>query len=101
MGLVKYAIIHKEGEIKWETLAAGLSHRPATARLGIDWLVAQGKLSIYVEEEELIVVRPEQQSPSSDVETIEAILKTNLAETRAYRQFFQKASLGSLLKVIH
>jgi single-stranded-DNA-specific exonuclease len=99
MGLVKYSMTHKEGEIYLEELAAGLGHRLTTARLGLDWLVAQGKLAIAVEEEEVLVLRPEQQLPTEAVATIENILESTLAETAAYRRFFKEASLASLKNI--
>ena len=101
MGLVKYAMMNKEGELILEELAGALGHRMTTVRLGLDWLAAQGKLTIYVEEEELLVVRPARQSPTKEAETIETILQSALAETKAYRQFFRQASLNSLKQVIN
>ncbi len=100
MGLVKYAMLNKAGEVYLEELAAALGHRLATVRLGLDWLVAQGKLIIYVEEDELLVLRPDQQPPTEEATTVEEMLKSALAETAAYRRFFREASLASLKKVI-
>lgn len=100
MGLVKYALTHKEGEVFPERLAAALGHRLSTIRLGLDWLVAQGKLSIYVEEEEVLVLRSANQPPIETVATVEAMLKSHLSETAAYRQFFKGASIAALKKAI-
>jgi single-stranded-DNA-specific exonuclease len=101
MGLIKYAMMHKEGELDLEELAAALGHRLTTARLGVDWLVAQGKLSIYVEEETLLVARPDHRAPATGTAAdLETILKSGLVETAAYRKFFKEASLASLKKVI-
>jgi hypothetical protein len=102
MGLVKYAITHKEGEVYLADLAAALGHRGTTARLGINWLVAQGKLTIYAEEEALLVLRPAQQPATELATTIENMLKSALAETSAYRRFFKEAGLTSLaIKTLH
>jgi hypothetical protein len=69
--------------------------------LGLDWLAAQGKLAIELEEESLLVVRFGQFAASIENATIlEAILKAALAETAAYRRFFQTASLEVLRKVL-
>jgi hypothetical protein len=83
-----------------EELAGALGHRVTTVRLGLDWLAAQGKLFIEVEEEELLVVRPARQPPTAAAEAIETILQSALAETKAYRQFFRQASLGSFKEII-
>jgi single-stranded-DNA-specific exonuclease len=96
MGLVKYAITHKEGEVDVEHLAAALGHRATTTQLGLNWLVAQGKLTIYAEEDEVLVLHPAQQSPTEAMTTLETMLKAALAETAAYRRFFREASLASL-----
>jgi len=100
MGLVKYALTHKEGEVSPEDLAAALSHRLATVRLGINWLVAQGKLSIYVEEDDLLVLRPANHSPVTEAATVENLLQVALAETAAYRKFFREASLAALQRAV-
>jgi single-stranded-DNA-specific exonuclease len=95
LGLVKYALTHKEGEVNLEELAAALGHRSATARLGLDWLVAQGKLSIYADEGEIVVLRPAQRPPAEE-SLVKNLLQTALAETAAYRRFFREASLTAL-----
>jgi single-stranded-DNA-specific exonuclease len=100
MGLVKYALTQKEGEVDLPALSAVLGHRETTVRLGIDWLVAQGKLIIYAEEDDLLVLRSAQMSPSTQAPVIESMLISALAETAAYRRFFREASLGALKKVI-
>ncbi len=102
MGLIKYAVSQKEGQVELTELATALGHRVTTARLGLDWLVAQGKLAIEVEEDSWLVVRPGQYSPSPENAAIlEEILIAALAETAAYRRFFQTASLEAMRKVLN
>ncbi len=96
MGLVKYAITHKTGEINLEQLAAALGQRAGTARLGLEWLEIQGKLDITVDEPEALVVQPAQRPPQGESAEIERTLKSVLAETAAYRRFFKKAGLAAL-----
>jgi single-stranded-DNA-specific exonuclease len=96
MGLVKYALTHKEGEVYLAELAAALGHRQTTTRLGIDWLVAQGKLSIYADEGDILVLRPALRPPTGEAATVENLLQIALAETAAYRQFFREANLAAL-----
>jgi single-stranded-DNA-specific exonuclease len=98
MGLIKHALSHKSGELILEEVAAALGQAVTTARLGIGWLEAQGKLAITVEEAELLVVRPAQGAASAEAEALEQILKAALAETAAYRQFFRQADLAALTK---
>ena len=98
LGLLKYAVTHREGEVYLEELAAALGCRLTTARLGVDWLAAQGKLTIEVEEEELLVIRPASRPPQPEVALIEEMLQAALSETAAYRRFFREASLAALEK---
>ena len=101
MGLIKYAVAQREGEIFWEELAGALGHRVATVQFGIDWLVAQGKLAIVAKEEEVVVVRPGRQSLFDENSgIIKTVLQSSLSETVAYRQFFRQASLTSIKKII-
>jgi hypothetical protein len=100
MGLIKHALSHKAGEVELEALAASLGHRVTTVRLGLDWLLAQGKLSIYAEENGLLVLRPAQQPSTDRVTTVEEMLQSALAETAAYRGFFRNTSLKVLEKGI-
>ncbi|MDM8521361.1 single-stranded-DNA-specific exonuclease RecJ [Anaerolineales bacterium HSG6] len=90
MGLIKYSLQHKHGIVTWAHVAAALGHTIATTRLGVDWLVAQGKLLIQSEGQSRITVQPTQHPPQpSQVTTIEAQLTSALAETSAYRRFFR------------
>ena len=100
MGLVKYALTNKAGEVELPGLAAALGQRVTTTRLGLDWLVAQGKVTIYVEEDDLLVLQACRQPPSAESNTVEAMLASALAETAAYRRFFREAGLEALQKVI-
>ncbi|MBN1991536.1 MAG: single-stranded-DNA-specific exonuclease RecJ [Anaerolineae bacterium] len=96
LGLIKFALSHKAGEVNLEDLAAALGQRIVTARLGLNWLAAQGKLAIMVEEDERLVLRAEQQPPTENTITVEQMLKATLDETAAYRHFFKKANLSAL-----
>jgi single-stranded-DNA-specific exonuclease len=100
MGLVKYAMMQREGEVVLPDLAAGLGHRLVTTRLGIDWLAAQGKLAIHADDDDIIVLRRDQRPPITEAPLIEEILISALAETAAYRRFFREANLASLKKVV-
>ncbi len=98
MGLVKYALTQKNGEIYLSDLAAALGQRVITARLGLDWLAAQGKLVIETVEAERWVLRSTQQPPLETADTVEAMLKTVLAETAAYRRFFRQSGSALLTR---
>lgn len=98
MGLVKYAMMQREGEVVLPDLAAGLGHRLTTAHLGLDWLVAQGKLAIHADDGDIVVLRRDQRPPIADAPLVDEMLRSALAETAAYRRFFKQANLKSLGK---
>jgi len=90
MGLIKYSMQHKHGIITWEHVAAALGHTIDTTRLGVEWLVGQGKLFIQTKGEDRITVQLSQHpAQPARVADVEAQLKTALAETVAYRRFFR------------
>ena len=100
MGLVKYAVAHKESEMILEEAAAALGHRATTIRLGLDWLAAQGKLNITVDEPDVLVVQPVAHLPHHvDADAFRAVLETNLSETAAFRSFFRRAGLSAIEKM--
>ncbi|RME71008.1 MAG: single-stranded-DNA-specific exonuclease RecJ [Chloroflexi bacterium] len=95
MGRLKYAVRHRNGMVAVSELAAALGHRATTVDLALDWLVAQGKLHLTREDEDLRQVRPAD-GPSAEAGELEAMLKSALAETAAYRRFFRQAGLAVL-----
>ena len=99
MGLLKYAITHRYGEVVVEDIAALMGHRAATVRLGMDWLAAQGKLVVKPEEDDLLLVRigDEQKNPET-VALLAEVLKTALVETAAHRNFVRQANVSALLR---
>lgn len=102
MGLIKYAATHKAGQTGLIELAAALGHRPATIRLGLDWLAAAGKLSYARPDEATLHLSLADPPPpeAAAAASIEATLKAALAETAAYRRFFQQAGLDSLRPIL-
>jgi hypothetical protein len=101
MGGLKFAIAKKSGEVVMEELAATLGHRAATVRLGIKWLEAQGKVRVDVEEDELLVVQAVAgPTRGRQAAAIGQILQTTLAETAAYRDFFRRAGLTTLERML-
>jgi len=101
LGLVKNVLTQKSGEVDLSRFAAALGHRQTTAELGLDWLVAQGKLTILRESEELWLIQPTQHPPAAEAAVLEEMLKSVLSETAAYRQFFRQASLSALKQAVN
>lgn len=96
MGMIKFALVHHGGRLTLADIATAMVHRDATVRLAVDWLVAQGKLRIIVRTDETLVVRAGDAPPVANAAMLGNTLRELLAETAAYRQFFQRAQLAAL-----
>jgi len=101
LGLVKFALGHKEGELLLPELAAALGQRQTTARLGLDWLAAQGKIVITVAEGDALVAQAATRPADAPAAAALAeVLTAALAEAAAYRAFFRRAGLSTLERMI-
>jgi single-stranded-DNA-specific exonuclease len=104
MGLIKYSLTHYEGRLEIEALATALGHRSATVRLGLAWLVSQGKLRVDqlaergdpLQSDAIVIVRPDNQPPESTSNDLKSSLLDLLRETAAYREFVRQANLAAL-----
>ena len=104
MGLIKYSLVHYGGRLEIATLAAALGHRPATIRLGLLWLVSQGKLRVIaplgqanaIQRVAILVVRPNDVPPTPQSDDLKRALLDLLRETAAYRDFVRRANLSAL-----
>jgi single-stranded-DNA-specific exonuclease len=100
-GLVKYSLASTSGMIRIDRLAAAMAHRSSTIYAGLEWLVAQGNITVAYPEssQNFIQIMPgKQTTPSSsrlpiDLSNIHLErLKALLEETAAYRAFFRRVS---------
>jgi len=89
-GLAKFALRTKNGEIQLETLAAATAQRENTVRMGLLWLEAKGYIRVRQREEATFWIEAGYGTESSDLNEITLELKEMLAETAAYRAFFNK-----------
>jgi single-stranded-DNA-specific exonuclease len=95
-GLVK-AGLSSGGRVSLLTLAAATAQREAAVRLGLDWLVENGHVSIVADEGEEVVLAPGTGQPGADVRGATARLRALLEETAAYRRYFSRAPADTLL----
>ena len=89
-GLAKFALRTKNGEIQLETLAAATAHRENTVRMGLLWLEAKGYINVNQRQEGTFWIQTGSGVESSDLNEITLELKEMLAETAAYRAYFNK-----------
>lgn len=102
-GLVKYALRTQQGRLELSHLVSALAQRLDTVRQGLRWLAASGSMRV-IEKTEL--VWRVQETPDPQLNTVSqpdlaettAALRTLLAETAAFRQYYQRAEAEGLLK---
>jgi single-stranded-DNA-specific exonuclease len=94
---IKPAVQQPGQPVDLPSLAAALAHQPATIRLGLTWLQAKGKLKLDHLDDQVAVFKPGQAQSTPDLASIEASLRAALAETKAFRAYYLRASLESLL----
>jgi single-stranded-DNA-specific exonuclease len=97
-GLLKHALKASQGHASLSALAAATAQRRATVRLGLDWLAARGHIRVVSEDVNEIVIAAGDGIRGEDLAEREAQLKAALAETAAYRAYFQKADKDSLVE---
>ncbi len=96
MGVVKFGLQRYGGRLTIADIALAMVHRETTVRLGLDWLIARGKLRVIVNTDETLVVRADNAPPMTSSDNLQAALQALLNETAAYRAFVQAAWLPAL-----
>jgi hypothetical protein len=96
-GLVKYALNQRAGRVELPMLSTAMAHTSRTVRVGLEWLAAQGHLVIVEGVGDILLLARGEGLPAADTEQILERLRAGLEETRAYRAYFARASLGALL----
>jgi single-stranded-DNA-specific exonuclease len=91
-GLLKYAINQRGGKVPYSALETGTAQRAVTVRKGVEWLVAQGEIEIKMEgEDNLVVCFGDSLKDPAGAAHLWAEIKSLLAETAAYREYFKRA----------
>ena len=115
-GLVKYALRTQQGRVNLPQLAAATAQSMLTVRLGLDWLMAKGYLSIVEDEGEELVIASKREEKSgaagltrfeeqvSQVAFIEELqpsahslslqISALLKEAAAFRAYYGRADLS-------
>jgi single-stranded-DNA-specific exonuclease len=100
IGLIKYAILHKDGQVNLIDLASATAHRVETVQAGLDWLSSQGVLEISQPSDEdnntfkIQFNSAKLAFPSGPLVDKLAYL---LEETAAFRKFYLRADANNLL----
>ncbi len=99
-GLVKHTLKAKNGLAQLPALAAAMSHRETTVRLGLAWLEEKGHIRAErgTESEEYHLSADGE--PGLALNDVAMTLKTLLDETSAYRSYLKSADINSLAQTI-
>lgn len=97
LGMVKYAILNKNGRVDPAELAAVLGHREVAVRKGLDLLAALGKIELRRADDLVLRVASGSSAEPDRVAALEAAWVGILNETAAYRRYFWSAPKERLL----
>jgi single-stranded-DNA-specific exonuclease len=97
MGLIRFAINKKAGQLDIQRISARLSQNPITVQRGMDLLAEKGIISL----DEGKVIESEIKMPENKVtdSRIEVELKGLLEETAAFREYYKRAAPEDLVAV--
>jgi single-stranded-DNA-specific exonuclease len=97
-GLMKYAINQRGGKVTYAELEAATAQRAVTVRVGLEWLISQGEISLKIEkEDELVVSIGTSLKDPAGASRLWTETQSLLAETAAYRAHFKRANKDTLL----
>lgn len=101
LGMVKFALARRKGELHIPAMAAGLGQREITVRRGLAWLEANSRIQVitWLTGDRLLVAASEGvPGKPADLILAQAELHALLAEAAAFRAFCHRAPLESLLE---
>ncbi len=101
LGMVKFALARRKGELHIPAMAAGLGQREVTVRRGLSWLEANGRVQVvsWVTGDRVLVAAGQAANHTpADLVLAQAELQALLAEAAAFRAFCHRAPPESLLE---
>lgn len=96
-GLSKRALKADGGRVSVSTLAAATAQRESTVRAGLAWLAARGHVVMLGEDGDEVCLGVGDQTVDADLPRVTAQLNALLEETAAYRAYFARAGVESLI----
>jgi len=96
-GLAKYAVAHRAGVAPLDRLAAGCAADESAVMLGLQLWQSKGALNVEFDERSALITIDATEPEPQLREKYETILESILAESRAFRAYFLKSEIQSLL----
>ena len=98
-GLVKYTLTNHAGQANLTDLASATAQSEITVRKGLEYLARRGDVEIVLEGNGRLTLTTGNKVRSSQEEWAAETLKALLAETAAYRTYFNKADKAQLINM--
>ena len=100
--MVKFALQAREGQVDLESAALVTSQRAIAVQAGLEWLAAQGQVSVVERGDDVwrLAAGTGPPDPQAAAEA-RAHLDALLAETAAYRSYVQSAPASALIAGYH
>jgi single-stranded-DNA-specific exonuclease len=95
-GLLKHDLNKRGGHVDVARLAAAWGQRLVTARKGIEWLEDIGEIRVLEWSEDQIVIAKGDGQKSDDADAIKSELHVLLAETAAWRAYYQRMAIEQI-----
>ena len=98
-GLVKYAINNKGGKVSINELAVTTAQRVSVIRIGLEWLAAGGHVTVSGDaaREAVLLSAGNGEADQYVQKELFIAVKGLLEETAAYRAYFSRASIDSIM----
>jgi len=96
-GLTKYAINNKEGKASIKKLASVTAQRESVIRIGLGWLEAGGHVAVSIEDDTILLFKGNGETNQPLQKELFIAVRGILEETAAYREYFSRADLDSLM----
>jgi hypothetical protein len=98
--MAKYTINNRGGRVSVQQLASALAQRERAIRIGLEWLAAGGHVAITGEADaESVLLAPGSGEPNQYLQKeLYIAVRGILEETAAYRQYFSRANLDSIME---
>jgi len=94
--MLKHDLNRRGGQVTVARLAAALAQRAVTTRKGIEWLEASGQISVISWTDDHIVIAAGTGQKTDESELLRAELKVLLAETAAWRAYYQRMNVEEI-----
>ena len=97
-GLCKYVLNQRRGKVTVRELAAAMATRENAVRIGLEWLAAGGHISVTGENEALVLSKGNGETNQYLQKELFVAVRGILQETAAYREYFARANIESLME---